>query len=118
MSYIATIKHSNPERYGVIIKQGDMLKRIVEKPKSFVGNLINTGLYKFTPDIFDALRVIKKSERGEYELTDAVTMIARKRSVKVIELRDFWLELGSISDIKAIEGFLSGSNAKRNKGSD
>ena len=68
--------------------------------------MINTGLYKLTPEIFDALGKIKLSKRGEYELTDALTILAEKGKVKVLSLKDYWLDLGGIEDIKKVEKFL------------
>ena len=97
-----------PEKYGVLIEDGRILKKIVEKPKSFVGNLVNVGLYKFTKDIFKVLDNLKKSERGEYELTDAISFLAKKGKVKVITLKDYWLDLGGLDDIPNVEQFLKG----------
>ena len=65
---------------------GNVLLKIIEKPKTFVGDLINAGLYKFTPDIFEALGKIWLSERGELELTDAISLLAESRKVKVMML--------------------------------
>lgn len=106
MNYIGGIESKEPEIYGVLVSSNSYLKEIVEKPKKFIGNIVNTGLYKFTPEIFNALKKIKKSSRGEYELTDAVTFLAKKKRVKIIKMRDFWLDLGKKSDIKNIEKFL------------
>ena len=106
LNYVVATFHNNPERYGVIIEKDGMLERIVEKPKVFVGNKINTGLYKFTKDIFDALRKIRVSERGEYEVTDAINILCKDGRVKVVNIIDYWLELGKISDIKVLEKVL------------
>lgn len=97
----------NPSRYGVLVCEGEMLTEIVEKPKEFVGNLINAGLYKFTPDIFEALEQIEISERGELELTDAIFLFAEGRKVKVMMLQDYWLDLGRKEDVQKVEEFLS-----------
>ncbi|MBC8444320.1 NTP transferase domain-containing protein [Candidatus Woesearchaeota archaeon] len=105
--YIAGMEHPSPEKYGVLLGEEGILKKIVEKPKSFVGNLINVGLYKFTKDIFDALDKIEKSERGEYELTDAISLLASQGKVKVMKLKDYWLDLGCLDDIPIIEQFLT-----------
>src|SRR3989338_5772306 len=55
-------------RFGIIVSQTknskNLLKEIVEKPKSFVGNIANTGLYIFDKKIFDFK--LKKSSRDEY----------------------------------------------------
>ncbi len=90
-------------KYGVLVAKQDKLVRIVEKPKVFVGNLINIGLYKFTPEIWGALENIGLSERGEYELTDAISLLAQKGKVKVLKLRGEWLDLGCKEDIPKIE---------------
>ena len=84
-----------------------------EKPEEFVGNLINTALYKFTPEIFKALDKIKLSPRGEYELTDAITILSKRGKVKVIKVKDWWLDLGCKEDIPKIEEFLKKKNIKQ-----
>ncbi len=104
--HVAGWEVENPSRYGVLVCKGEVLIEIVEKPKEFVGNLINAGLYKFTPDIFEALEQIKLSERGELELTDAISLLAEGRKVKVMMLRDYWLDLGKKDDILKVEEFL------------
>ncbi len=104
--YIAGKAHNNPEKYGVLVKKGEHLERIVEKPKVFVGNIINTGLYKLTPEIFDALERIRKSPRGEYEITDALTLLAKEGKVKVFLVKDYWLDFGCKEDMPRIASFV------------
>jgi dTDP-glucose pyrophosphorylase len=88
-----------------ILKQKDdgSLDRIIEKPVTFVGDLINASLYLFTPKIFDAIAEITPSPRGEYELTDAINLIASREPVNVFELEDRWLDLTAPTDIGKIE---------------
>ncbi|MEK6969772.1 MAG: sugar phosphate nucleotidyltransferase [Nanoarchaeota archaeon] len=105
--YVAGIHSESPEKYGVLIKdENNNLIEIKEKPKKFVGNLINTALYKFTPKIFEALEQVKESERREYELPDALTLLAKQGKVKVIKIKDYWLDLGCKEDIPKVEAFL------------
>jgi len=105
--YVAGLKHENPEKYGVLIKDGkDFLEKIIEKPKEFVGDLINAGIYKFTPEVFDKLPLIKKSPRGEYEITDAISLLAKEKKVKIKEIKDYWLDFGNPDDIKKVSDFL------------
>jgi dTDP-glucose pyrophosphorylase len=96
----------NPQEYGVFVKRGDFLEEIIEKPKEFKGNLINTGLYKFTPEIFQKISEVELSPRGEYELTDAINLLAQEKKVKVKELKDYWLDFGKPEDIKKVSDFL------------
>jgi len=107
LNYLAGYKHAQPEQYGVLIKeQQNNLIQIKEKPTEFVGDLINVALYKFTPEIFIAVKQIKKSPRGEYELTEAINLLAQQQKVKVVQLKDYWLDLGQPEDIPIIEKFL------------
>lgn len=103
LNYIAGYEVKNPEMYGVLVTKGNSLVEIIEKPERFVGNLINTGLYKFTPEIYQALEQIRKSPRGEYELTDAISLLAGQGKVKVVKVKDYWIDLGSKEDIPKVE---------------
>ena len=93
-------------KYGVFLVEDNKLRKIIEKPKKFISNLINVGLYKFTPEIWNALDKIKPSERGEYEVTDAITILAQQGKVKALKLKDYWLDLGCKKDIPKVEAFL------------
>ena len=99
----------------MLITDDGFLKEIKEKPKKYVGNLINTGMYKFTPDVFKKLSKIKKSPRGEYEITDAVTLLAKEKKVKVIRIDDHWLDFGNPGDIVKLSKFLKNGNNKIKK---
>ena len=105
-NYIAGLQHDEPNNFGVLKKQDDFLEEIVEKPAENVGNLINASLYKFTPEIFEVIEQINKSVRGEFEITDAVNLLARQKKVKVVELSDYWYDFGRPEQIKIIEDFL------------
>ena len=92
----------NPWDYGVLIVKGELLKGIVEKPEKGKepSNIINAGIYVLTTEIFSFLRRARISPRGEIELTDAVTELAKKGEVKVIFIeRSEWFELGRVWDI-------------------
>jgi len=103
---VAGFYKNNPERYGVLIEENGILKEIKEKPKEYAGNLVNVGLYKFTPDVFDKLDKIKKSPRGEYEITDVINLLARRNDVKVKIIKDFWMDFGNPADIIQLSYFL------------
>ncbi len=107
--YVAGLLNDHPEKYGVLVPDGeDFLDKIIEKPKEFVGNLINAGLYKFTPDAFKKLSQIIKSPRGEYEITDVVSLLAKDKKVKIKKIKDFWKDFGNPDDVAKVSEFLKG----------
>ncbi|MBP2133863.1 bifunctional UDP-N-acetylglucosamine pyrophosphorylase/glucosamine-1-phosphate N-acetyltransferase [Methanomicrobium sp. W14] len=70
---VGTFESSHPEDFGVVISEGTTVSGIYEKSKNPPGNIINAGIYLFDLEIFDILKNISISERGEYELTDALS---------------------------------------------
>ncbi|OGZ67049.1 MAG: hypothetical protein A3D35_02120 [Candidatus Staskawiczbacteria bacterium RIFCSPHIGHO2_02_FULL_34_9] len=105
-NYVAGILNDKPENFGVLVEEDGFLKEIIEKPEEFVGNLINTSLYKFTPEIFEKVFEIEKSSRGEYEITDAISLLAKEKKVKIKKIKDYWMDFGRPDDIKKFEDYL------------
>ena len=68
--------------------------------------LISPGVYKFTPEIFEAVKRIKKSARGEYELTDAITLLAQDKKVKIFPIQNYWHTFTNPDDVAKMEKFL------------
>lgn len=104
--YVAGVESQTPEKFGVLLEKDGFLEKIVEKPKEFLGNFINTSLYKFTPDIFEAVFAIGKSPRGEYEITDAISLLAKDKKVKVKKFSDYWMDFGRPEDIEKFSKYL------------
>jgi bifunctional UDP-N-acetylglucosamine pyrophosphorylase/glucosamine-1-phosphate N-acetyltransferase len=101
---IAAVAVDNPESYGIIeFAEGKKLKRIIEKPPAgkAPSNLANAGIYVFSRTIFEKLGQVKKSVRGEWELTDALTMLSSEgKTVLVTELdKDAWFDVGRPWDL-------------------
>jgi len=90
---MAVMPVENPSSYGVIERDGTRITGIVEKPSNPPTNLANLGLYRFTPQIFEYIDDIELSERGEYELTDALEM-ALDDGVSAVEYDGPWLDIG------------------------
>lgn len=101
------------EKYGQLDLAGDQLKQIAEKPASPISDIINSGLYRFTPEIFARARNVRKSSRGELELVDAVNILAKEERVKVFMLQKYFIDFGSPRDLPGVEKFITeyyGSN--------
>ncbi|MDZ4229694.1 MAG: sugar phosphate nucleotidyltransferase [Candidatus Veblenbacteria bacterium] len=102
--YVAATTVADPTKFGTLVTNSDqLLVRVDEKVSQPVTNLINAGLYRFTPEVFTAADTVELSPRGEYEITDAITRLAEERKVKVVPLQDYWLAFGRPQDIASAE---------------
>lgn len=82
-----------PRRFGIVfLKPDGSLEKLVEKPPLDGRQLANTGAYLFSKTIFDI--PLSLSARGEYEVTDYVTELARRGTVSVVQA-SFWLPIGT-----------------------
>ncbi len=85
------------------------LRRIVEKPAEPPSTLVTTGVYGLSPEIFDACRRIDPSDRGEYELADALTLLIEGgRRVEVVELDGWRVNVNTPEDVERAERLLAG----------
>jgi glucose-1-phosphate thymidylyltransferase len=94
-------KVDNPSAFGIaqLDDKGNIIK-LVEKPKTPIGNLAIIGTYFFSNKVHEAIERIKPSRRGELEITDAIQeMINMGFSVKAEILNSWWLDTGKKDDI-------------------
>lgn len=86
-NYVGAFSSDHPERFGVIETKDGYVVNIEEKPKNPKSNLVSCGLYMFDKKIFECIKKVQLSERGEYELNDAIEMLAEKEKFKVFEVK-------------------------------
>lgn len=102
---ILVSRHPEPSKFGVIELHADgTLRTIVEKPEVPSTNLISTGAMVLDKRIFEFEAVRHGS--GEYYMTSPLNLFANKHPIKVVE-QDFWVPVGSPSDIVIAEERLS-----------
>ena len=87
-------------RYGVCDTTEDgEITRVVEKPDDPPSNLVMTGFYVFTPAIFHACHLVQPSDRGEYELPDAIDLLIRSgRTVDAVRMDGWRIDVGYPAD--------------------
>ncbi|WP_232702148.1 UTP--glucose-1-phosphate uridylyltransferase AglF [Halobacterium wangiae] len=95
-------------RYGVCDTNGyGEIVRVVEKPDNPPSNLVMTGFYTFTPAIFHACHLVQPSDRGEYELSDAVNLLIQSgRTIDAIPIDGWRMDIGYPEDREEAEGRL------------
>lgn len=92
----------NPEQYGVALvdEQKKVIVKLVEKPKKPPSNLSIVGIYGLTPAIFEAIKNINPSWRGELEITDALHwLIEEGYYVRYTLVEGWWKDTGKPEDI-------------------
>jgi UDP-N-acetylglucosamine diphosphorylase/glucosamine-1-phosphate N-acetyltransferase len=101
---MAVVPVEKPESYGVVeLENQNMVKRIVEKPPvgEAPSNLANAGLYAFSDQVFEVLKQVRASVRGEWELTDAISMLVEQgKPVLAAQISsDDWMDIGRPWDL-------------------
>ena len=99
-------------RYGVCDtnKYGEIVE-VVEKPDDPPSNLVMTGFYTFTPAIFHACHLVQPSERGEYEISDAVDLLLDSgRTIDAIRMDGWRVDVGYPEDREKAEQLLDGGD--------
>lgn len=82
----------NAESYGLLIGD-ENLEEIREKVPGASG-LVNAGVYVFHREIFEYIKRVELSPRGEIEFTDAINMFVKEHDVKIVKYNGLWLDIG------------------------
>lgn len=100
--HIFAYEVEDPTKYGNIrFRKDGSVKDVVEKPKKPVSRFAVPGLYFFDETAPDQAKVLKKSKRGEFEVTDLINYYAKKESLKVSQLSrgTVWIDTGNARDL-------------------
>ncbi|OYT25512.1 MAG: spore coat protein [Thermofilum sp. ex4484_82] len=97
-AYVFLKEVNNPERFGVAVfdENGNIIE-IEEKPKQPKSNYAVTGLYIYPNDVFDFIKTLKPSARGELEITDVNNWYLKQGRLKAIKLEGYWTDAGTFS---------------------
>ena len=100
-SQIVLKEVDNPSAYGVAKMRADgSIDKLIEKPAEPPSNLALVGIYMFDHHIFQAVDAIQPSERGEYEITDAIQwLIENGYSVFPHVHEGWWIDTGKPMDM-------------------
>lgn len=84
----------NASAYGVAELDGDRIVRIVEKPAVPPSRLVVTGVYMYEPSVFDVVRGLRPSGRGELEITDVNNHYIERGAARFDRARGYWADCG------------------------
>lgn len=90
----------DPERFGVAKFNGKgRVEKIIEKPKVPPSDWAVTGLYLYDNRVFDVIKALKPSKRGEYEITDVNNFYVKEGTMDFIKAKKFWIDAGTFESL-------------------
>lgn len=89
----------DPERFGVVETKGNKVTRVIEKPKTAKSNDIAIGVYMYDSSVFEIIRTLQKSERGEYEISDVQNCYIERDALTYSRIKGWWTDAGLISTL-------------------
>jgi len=109
-------KVKNPENFGVAKIKNQKVMNIIEKPKSFISNDVITGLYLFDKKVTKYTMELKKSKRGETEITDLIKKYQKKDKLKfnMLGIGTIWSDTGTVEDMHEVSNYVSSINKIQN----
>jgi glucose-1-phosphate thymidylyltransferase len=89
----------DPQRYGVAEVRGDQIISIEEKPKKPKSDFAVAGIYLYPPDVFNVVKTLKPSARGELEITDVNRYYLEKGRLGHTLLQGYWTDAGTLESL-------------------
>lgn len=90
---LLTVRMEETAGYGVVLEERKRVTRILEKRPGDLSRIVNTGIYIFTPQVFETIEKTPISESGEYAITDTLQlMIDEGKIVTSVPTESKWLD--------------------------
>ncbi|MBI2588184.1 NTP transferase domain-containing protein [Candidatus Berkelbacteria bacterium] len=90
----------DPQRFGVpVFDQKGKIIQIEEKPEQPKSQFAVTGLYIYDKNVFQFIKQIKPSDRGELEITDVNNAYIKAGALKWAKLNGYWLDAGTFTTL-------------------
>jgi len=90
---------SDPHRFGVATIDGNRVVRIDEKPKNPATNLAVVGVYMYDSNVFDIIKTLKPSGRGELEITDVNNAYIQRGEMTYDVVKGWWTDAGTFPSL-------------------
>ena len=97
---------TDPQRFGVAEVEGNRVVGIEEKPANPKSNLSVTGIYFYDATVFDIIRTVKPSGRGEMEITDVNNAYIQREQMSFGTFEGWWSDAGTFTSL-AVAGDLA-----------
>ena len=101
----------DPQRFGVPELNGDKVLQIEEKPKEPKSDYAVIGIYFYDHTVFDVIKTLKPSDRGELEITDVNNHYIRRGEMTWNELDGWWTDAGTFESLLRASNMVAESGA-------
>ncbi|MBI5124428.1 MAG: NTP transferase domain-containing protein [Candidatus Omnitrophica bacterium] len=105
-------KVEDPERFGVAELKGEKIVSIEEKPVKPKSDYIVTGIYMYDSQVFDIIKTLKPSGRGELEITDVNNAYLKKNELTYSVLDGWWTDAGTFESLLRANELVAKKNSK------
>lgn len=105
-------KVSDPERFGVAEIKGSRIVNIVEKPKHPKSDYAVTGFYMYDKEVFNIIKTLKPSNRGELEITDVNNEYIKRGQMSFSIFDGWWSDCGTHEALLRANNLVAGINKK------
>ena len=101
-----------PQRFGVPVFDGDRIIRIDEKPEHPLSPYAVTGIYFYDSSVFEKIKELKPSRRGELEITDVNNAYLKEGKLTHSVLEGWWTDAGTFESLRSATNLVAetGSN--------
>lgn len=103
----------DPQRFGVAQLKGERVLSIEEKPKSPKSNLAVIGIYLYDARVFEIIKTLEPSDRGELEITDVNNWYIRDGSMTCEVLDGWWTDAGTFESLLRAANLVAEGGANR-----
>ena len=104
---------SDPERFGVPVFDGDRIVRIEEKPKEPKSRFAVIGIYIYDETVFDRIRRLRPSARGELEITDVNNQYLEEGTLSYSVLEGWWTDAGTFDSLLRANNLVAQGGANK-----
>jgi glucose-1-phosphate thymidylyltransferase len=104
-------KVHDPQRFGVPELDGDKVLQIEEKPKEPKSDYAVIGVYFYDATVFDVIKTLKPSDRGELEITDVNNHYIRRGEMTWNELDGWWTDAGTFESLLRASNMVADTGA-------
>ncbi len=102
----------DPKRFGVAQLNGKLVTKIFEKPKNPPTSLAVTGLYQYNSKVFNIIKKLKPSKRGELEITDVNNAYIARGELRAEFVKGFWSDAGTFDSLARSANWAMKNNLK------